>query len=169
MLLSKVVYGGKIDSDYDQQLLDSFVQQFFNEKIFESDHFLIANNEFRLKVPEGVRRDQFVAWIDGLRADAQSPAWLGLPANAETLLLTQQGAAVGLKLLRMQQVDDEEEEPFDSLQIGGGGSDEQPTSDLRPAWMRSLADFVLDWLSGLPKALPGLKRSAENIKDPLFR
>ena len=41
-------------------------------------------------MPEGTRRDQFLAWIDGL-PDKQSPDWLGLPTNAETVLLTNLG------------------------------------------------------------------------------
>lgn len=39
------------------------------------------------------RREQFVQWADNL-ADAQTPAWLGLPNNAEKLLLTNQAAYV---------------------------------------------------------------------------
>ena len=40
--------------------------------------------------------------------DKQSPVWLGLPGNAETMLLRQQAAELVIKLLRMQQIDDED-------------------------------------------------------------
>ena len=66
VLLSKVIYGGKIDSEYDQQLLDTFVEKLFQEKVFDPDYFLIKNTEFELKIPDGIRRDQFLAWIDAL-------------------------------------------------------------------------------------------------------
>jgi hypothetical protein len=37
-----------------------------------------------------LRREQFVQWTEKL-PDSQSPSWLGLPNNAEKLLLTVQG------------------------------------------------------------------------------
>lgn len=40
---------------------------------------------------------------------------------------------------------------------------------MRPGWMKTLGNSVTSWLSELPKELPLLKRTAENIKDPLFR
>ena len=41
--------------------------------------------------------------------------------------------------------------------------------DLRPAWMRTLSESVSNWLKSLPDSLSPLKRSAEGLKDPLFR
>jgi len=41
-------------------------------------------------MPEGIRREQFLQWTEAL-PDAQSPSWLGLPNNAEKVLLTTQG------------------------------------------------------------------------------
>ena len=58
-----------------------------------------------IHMPEGTRRDQFLAWIDAL-PDKQSPDWLGLPTNAETVLLTNLGKATIIKLLKMQQLDE---------------------------------------------------------------
>jgi hypothetical protein len=37
----------------------------------------------------------------------QNPEWLGLPHNAETVMLTNFGKATMVKLLKMQQLDDE--------------------------------------------------------------
>ena len=37
-----------------------------------------------------LRREQFLQWTEAL-PDAQSPSWLGLPNNAEKVLLTTQG------------------------------------------------------------------------------
>jgi len=37
----------------------------------------------------------------------QNPEWLGLPHNAETVLLTNLGKTTLVKLLKMQQLDDE--------------------------------------------------------------
>ena len=36
------------------------------------------------------RREQFLQWVENL-PDNQTPAWLGLPNNAEKVLLTNKG------------------------------------------------------------------------------
>lgn len=36
------------------------------------------------------RREEFMHWVEML-PDTQTPAWLGLPSNAENVLLTTQG------------------------------------------------------------------------------
>ena len=115
-------------------------------------------------MPEGVRRDQFLAWIDAL-PDKQSPDWLGLPNNAETVLLITLGKATIVKLLKMQQLDEDEELAYDQDQ-----TQEVPEKALgQPAWMRSLNESVTSWLTNLPKSLNPMKRTVENIKDPLYR
>ena len=39
----------------------------------------------------------------------------------------------------------------------------------RPAWMRTLADSARTWLGLLPDSLATLRRTVDNIKDPLYR
>ena len=39
----------------------------------------------------------------------------------------------------------------------------------RPAWMRTLHTSSSEWLALLPTSLNPLKRTVENIKDPLYR
>ena len=41
-------------------------------------------------LPIPLRREQFLQWTEAL-PEAQSPSWLGLPNNAEKVLLTTQG------------------------------------------------------------------------------
>lgn len=53
-------------------------------------------------------RDHFLKWIESL-ADRQTPAWLGLPNNAEKVLLTTRGTDLVTKLLKMQQLEDDDE------------------------------------------------------------
>ena len=168
-LLSQCIYGGKIDNGFDQRLLDSFLNKLFNEKCFDSDYILVP--QAGITIPDCVRRDQFLAWVEQLD-DKQSPEWLGLPHNAETVLLTNLGRDVVMKLLKMQQMDDDDEE----LAYQEETSDDPQSMehklkhlDNRPAWMRTLNESVSNWLTSLPKALNPLKRTAENIKDPLYR
>lgn len=168
-LLSQCIYGGKIDNEFDQRLLESFLNKLFNEKCFDSDYILVP--QAGITIPDCVRRDQFLAWVEQLD-DKQSPEWLGLPHNAETVLLTNLGRDVVMKLLKMQQMDDDDEEL--AYQDGANNAEhslEQKTlqQDGRPSWMRSLHDSVSNWLSSVPKSLNPLKRTAENIKDPLYR
>lgn len=40
-----------------------------------------------------VRREEFIHWVE-LLPDTQTPSWLGLPSNAEKVLLTTQGMSV---------------------------------------------------------------------------
>lgn len=84
-LLSQSIYGGKIDNDFDQRLLHSFLMKLFTPKSFEGDFSLVANAEGtigHIVMPDGTRRDHFLKWIESL-PDRQTPSWLGLPNNAE--------------------------------------------------------------------------------------
>lgn len=47
--------------------------------------------------------------------------------------------------------------------------DESFSVDHRPQWMKSLQQSVRNWLSILPQLIQPVKRTKENIKDPLFR
>ncbi|MEM7299171.1 MAG: hypothetical protein AAF391_13005, partial [Bacteroidota bacterium] len=47
--------------------------------------------------------------------------------------------------------------------------DESLGIDDRPQWMKSLQQSVRNWLSILPSSIQPVKRTMENIKDPLFR
>ena len=64
----------------------------------------------QVKMPDGIRRDQFLAWIEALSPTQQSPVWLGLPDAAENVILTTQGTKTRMKMMRMQQIDDDDEE-----------------------------------------------------------
>ncbi len=61
----------------------------------------------------------------------------------------------------VQTVEEEDETPAKS---------DQATSSLEiPPWMRALAAQAAQWLAALPESIPSVKRTAERIKDPLFR
>ncbi|XP_050563737.1 dynein heavy chain, cytoplasmic isoform X3 [Spodoptera frugiperda] len=172
-LLSQCIYGGKIDNSFDQRLLHSFLCKLFTPKSFEADFALVANvdgasgNQRHITMPDGNRRDHFLKWIEDL-SDRQTPSWLGLPNNAEKVLLTNQGSDLVSKLLKMQQLEDEEE-----LAYNAAAQDHDAVADSmvagRPAWMKTLHATATNWLQLLPKELPTLRRTVENIKDPLYR
>ncbi|XP_071963522.1 cytoplasmic dynein 1 heavy chain 1-like [Antedon mediterranea] len=166
-LLSQCIYGGRIDNDFDQRLLTSFVNKLFTVKSFDSDFQLIKELEQGdkkgLSMPDGIRREQFLQWTESL-PENQTPSWLGLPNNAEKVLLTTMGSNMISKLLKMSLLEDEEDMSATSVE-----SRTRHTSDGRPSWMRTLNTSVGHWQSVVPKSLPLLRRTADNIKDPLFR
>ncbi|XP_064623935.1 cytoplasmic dynein 1 heavy chain 1-like isoform X3 [Lineus longissimus] len=193
-LLSQCIYGGKIDNDFDQRLLTAFVNKLFTVKTFDSEFPLVKLTQEeggkKITMPEGIRREQFVQWAETL-VDRQTPSWLGLPNNAEKVLLTNLASKITKDLMKVQLLEDEEED--DKKQQGGEmigkilkmamleDDDElayapdarkrrsSSTTDGRPAWMRQLQSSVLNWQQLVPKTLTVMKRTIENIKDPLFR
>ena len=58
-LLSQCIYGGRIDNDFDQRLLNSFVNRLFTVKSFEADFPLVTNIDGHrgknINMPEGIR------------------------------------------------------------------------------------------------------------------
>jgi dynein heavy chain 1 len=61
-----------------------------------------------------------IRWTEQLNASTQTPAWLGLPENAEVLLLTTKGKSLVQKLLKLQtlQVDAKVSDPFEEEEMG---------------------------------------------------
>ncbi|CAB0033630.1 unnamed protein product [Trichogramma brassicae] len=171
-LLSQCIYGGKIDNDFDQRLLTSFLRKLFTPRSFDADFALVANvdgnvnNQRHITMPEGTRRDHFLKWIESL-SDKQTPSWLGLPNNAEKVLLTNKGTDLISKLLKMQLLEDEDELAYSNDE--SLDTTHEAETDGRPVWMKTLFNSASTWLQLLPKNLETLKRTAENIKDPLYR
>ncbi|XP_066987022.1 dynein heavy chain, cytoplasmic isoform X2 [Macrobrachium rosenbergii] len=168
-LMSECIYGGKIDNEFDQRLLSSILCKLFTPKSFDPEFPLICNvdgvENQNITMPDGIRRDQFLHWVENL-SDRQTPSWLGLPNNAEKVLLTTRGTDMLGKLLKMQVLEDDDELAY--------GGDETPGTERkavegRPAWMVTLNQSALTWLSLLPEAVITLRRTLDNIKDPLYR
>ena len=172
-LLSQCIYGGKIDNEFDQRLLASFLAKLiFTRKSFEADFLLVSSQEVqsgdscRIVMPGGIRRDQLLNWIENKNLDKkklpahQYPAWLGLPNNAEKVLLTTRGTDMVTKLLKMQLLedDDDDEDQRDKDNAAAQRNDGQP------AWMRSLLESARTWMGLLPDSLVALRQTVENIR-----
>jgi dynein heavy chain 1 len=74
-------------------LLDAFISHLFTAHSFDADCSLIKNIDGKggeLCVPDGVTRDELLRWVQAIR-QLQVPAWLGLPNNADKVLLTVRG------------------------------------------------------------------------------
>ncbi|XP_037557869.1 dynein heavy chain, cytoplasmic-like [Dermacentor silvarum] len=114
--------------------------------------------------PEGIRRDQFLHWVESL-TERQTPSWLGLPNNAEKVLLTNRGGDLIAKLLKMQLLEDDDEPAYVAAEEG----ERAVPGDGRPAWMATLQQSGSTWLRLLPPSLQSLRRTKDNIGDPLYR
>ena len=171
-MFGQCIYGGKIDNDFDQRLLTSFLKKLFTARSFDADFALVSGVEGSedgktlITIPEGIlRRDQFLNWVESL-PDRQTPSWLGLPNNAEKVLLTNSGADMIAKLLKLQVLEDDEDLVVQSQE----GLKTKPDSfDGRPAWMRTLLNSSNTWLRVVPNNLQTMRRTTENIKEPLYR
>ena len=81
-------YGGKIDSETDFAVLAQLVRTFLTPKAYDIGHKLVEveGEGEDLVVPAGTSMQEFMGWIQRL-PEREPPTYLGLPANAEKLLL----------------------------------------------------------------------------------
>jgi len=104
------MYGGKIDDEGDFNLLNGLVNQVFDPAAYEEEHELVSEpDRDGLKVPSGTSMKDFSAWVDAL-PEREPPSYLGLPADAEKLLLVGQGEATVKSLARITDMLEEGEQ-----------------------------------------------------------
>ncbi|KAL8952356.1 MAG: hypothetical protein Q9222_001736 [Ikaeria aurantiellina] len=102
------MYGGKIDDDEDFQRLREMVEQCMTPAAYEDDHQLVQSNKDSeggegLKVPEGTTMPDFMRWVNDL-PEREPPRYLGLPANAEKLLLVGHGKETMANVARVTEI-----------------------------------------------------------------
>ncbi|KAI0033723.1 dynein heavy chain protein 1 [Vararia minispora EC-137] len=148
-LVKQSVYGGRVDSDFDQRILDAFVDGLFTPSAYNVDFDLVSSNSSSnvLTAPDGTKLDNFLAWVKGL-PDREPPAWL-------------RNELLG-KLRKMRTIADDEDDTVAAGKSSGSAS-------AQPAWMRTLLDRAREWLEQLPKSFSTLQRQSGDNQDPLFR
>ena len=104
------MYGGKVDNEDDFEQLKEIVKEVVDPAAYELNHQLVQprENDDGLKVPSGTTMPDFMAWVAKL-PEREPPTYLGLPANAEKLLLVEQGQVVIGDLKRVSDMLDEDE------------------------------------------------------------
>ncbi|KAL8759989.1 MAG: hypothetical protein Q9199_000365 [Rusavskia elegans] len=113
-------YGGKIDDEGDFQQLSAMVDQCMRPEAFEDGHKLVegargeeagaySEGDGSLTVPEGTTVADFMAWVKEL-PEREPPTYLGLPANAEKLLLIGHGESTMANAGRIAEMLQEEEQ-----------------------------------------------------------
>ncbi|EEP80390.1 dynein heavy chain [Uncinocarpus reesii 1704] len=103
-------YGGKIDDGGDFKLLNDLVRTFMTPAAFEDDHKLIPGIEDEvLMLPAGTGLRDFTEWVNRL-PEREPPTYLGLPGNAEKLLLVGHGKRMITNLAKITTLLDEGEQ-----------------------------------------------------------
>ena len=73
--------------------------------------YLVQTLAFKMTTAKFIpfcRREEFMRWMEKL-PDSQTPSWLGLPNNAETVILQTKATGFIQKLLKMQSVTEDED------------------------------------------------------------
>ena len=87
------MYGGKIDDTDDFAHLTALVDQVLTPDAFEAEHDLVqrisGEGESKLILPSSTTWNAFTEWVTVL-PEREPPTYLGLPPNAEKLLLVGQ-------------------------------------------------------------------------------
>ena len=165
-LVKQSVYGGRVDSDFDQRILDSFVNELFTPSVYSIGFDLVPRlhgGESLLTVPEGTKIDEFLKWVNRL-PDREPPSWLSLPPNAESVIAISQGKRAGIllllklishifvtgnallgKLRRMKTLADDDDDVVPS------GPPSKTAPNQQPAWMKALLQHCKGWLTALPE------------------
>lgn len=96
-------YGGKIDNESDFALLAQLVSSIMTPAAYEIGHKLVEptsgyvvsedGDDDSLTVPSGTGLKEYMAWVNKL-PEREPPTYLGLPANAEKLLLVGLGRSM---------------------------------------------------------------------------
>lgn len=113
-------YGGKVDNESDFKQLSELVNSFMTPEAFENDHKLVkgapreeaefySEGDGSLTVPEGNEMKNFMEWVNCL-PEREPPTYLGLPANAEKLLLMGHGRNTIANLAKITEILDETEQ-----------------------------------------------------------
>jgi dynein heavy chain 1 len=175
-LLAQTVYGGRIDNPFDQRLLESFLDHLFRPQAFDEAFpltpYALADPGDRLTAPEGKSREDFARWVREAIPKRETPGWLGLPENAEMMLLVEAGRRSLARLLKLQSMEDDEGLLPASSASAAATEARQRSADPRPAWIQALHASADKWLLLIPapaKAHAEAAVSEEQLQDPLYR
>lgn len=138
-LLSVSVFGGRIDNQYDQEVLECFIDNVFVPQAYDVDFKLVET----LALPEGGKWEDMIEWIEALPA-TNSPTWLGLSGAAESVRLRARGARVLGKLMAL------------GGSRVGGGEEGRPRSSSVAEKIGDTSKVIRGWLSSLAGAEKGL-------------
>ena len=161
-LISQSVFGGKIDNEFDNKILNSLVNQFFRPESYNENFRLFeppvgTDENETLLVPDDARcHNDYIKWIKAIQLQ-ESPAWAGLPNNVEKIVRERQAKGLVANLKLIQGTGDD---------LGAAAEEEE---DGKAAWLVNLQQKTEQMVDLLPSQLELLQRTAKSIDNPLFR
>ncbi|KAJ7102434.1 dynein heavy chain protein 1 [Mycena belliarum] len=163
-LVKQSVYGGRVDSDFDQRILDAFVDGLFTPAAYNVDFNLVPSvtGAQLLGAPDGTKLEHFLSWVQEL-PDREPPSWLSLPPTAERVIAAAQGNELLGKLRKMRMISDDDDDTTPAASASKSQGSQQP------AWMRGLLDRCRQWIELLPTKLNTLAKQSSENEDPLHR
>ena len=153
-LLQDIVYGGRIDNEFDMQRLKSFVNTLFQPKSFDHNFQLFESKDNKILLPDANSFESWKFWLESIPNNS-NPEWIGLPSSADNVLLTERVRHVCSNMVLLQDLEIEE--------LSGNSTESQPH------WLSSLKYSIDQYISVLPKSTLKLLRTSEVLKNPLFR
>eukprot|EP01063_Lacrimia_lanifica_P037885 TRINITY_DN7923_c0_g2_i1.p1 TRINITY_DN7923_c0_g2~~TRINITY_DN7923_c0_g2_i1.p1 ORF type:complete len:2747 (+),score=1343.32 TRINITY_DN7923_c0_g2_i1:292-8241(+) len=157
-LIGESVYGGRVDNEFDQVLMRSFLSKFFVEKCYNRD-FPLTNEregESSLLISNGNEKHEFEQWVSDL-PDAQTPVWLGLPLESQKMIQQQQGEKMLIDLVKITDLFGED-----------GGDDEPEQQDGGAASPRKEGTFIPEWAKRLSATISLWKEELVEIEEHKF-
>jgi dynein heavy chain 1 len=163
VLLAQSLFGGRIDSPYDQMILEAFIKTIFTPKNYAANAILVRDvttGQVLLTLPDGLTRSAFEEWIRSL-PDTNAPNWIELPLKAEYQLKLNLSNK-SLQHLSLLQGSNEEEEGGaggDSSETtavssasmspmkGGGGAGSSSNNNAQNAHRSQFLEFISHWIS----------------------
>jgi len=167
--LESALYGGRMDNEFDQARLSAFVRSVFTKdafdlnfplsKVFESSEAGAGKPLFQ--VPDCTDHAGFSKWIDALPDDSvKNPVVLGLPSDAERMLLEEQALRITKQLGTLQDQQAARNEVLQQAKAAAAAAaaafDTQADSQgpgaasVIPKWMLELRELVERWLEVVP-------------------
>eukprot|EP00466_Bigelowiella_natans_P012270 jgi/Bigna1/52380/estExt_Genewise1Plus.C_70193 len=171
--LRTIVYGGRIDNVYDQERLDAFVKKLFSAESYGGQFPLATKLDRKtkkidtlLRIPDCRSYDEFYKWIKETK-DISSPEFLGLPCNAEALLLREQATRLLSVFSKLQIYDTE----VGAVKEGGGGGGQRRRSiaSQHPPWYERVKKLVNYWVKAVPPSIKLLPSGPAASSSALIR
>eukprot|EP00299_Pterocystis_sp_00344_P020371 c9990_g1_i1.p1 GENE.c9990_g1_i1~~c9990_g1_i1.p1 ORF type:complete len:1115 (+),score=381.76 c9990_g1_i1:489-3347(+) len=172
-LIGQSIYGGRVDNEYDQILLDSFLSRFLQPGAFGANFPLSSpttvegssKEEAAIKMPNASSYVDFVTFVRNL-PDNEDPTWLGLPLFAERMLLTWRGENMIGKILKSQSTPDAASGSSKTTPAKGTAAPQQT----KAVWFITLQPMLSQYLQSLPKSVTVATASGKNDSaNPMFR
>ena len=171
IIISKSMYGGRVDNEYDLKILESLVFHCFNSKTFDLNYSLFkkaeaineedskANNI--LVVPEARNNAEYLKWIEDL-PNKEQPEWSGLPNNVEKLLKENTSKNFIIDFSKIQQSKDTSEEIINN-------ENNKDSLNSKKNWYTLVGEKAEILLKSLPQKVNHLVENKDNLTNPIFR